>query len=110
MQAGKLRHRIEIQKRQTGGVDAFGGRSEGWSFVAKAWASIEPQTGRQLEFARQFTATVSHKITMRYVPGLSPAMRVKFGSRIFEINGVIDLEERHREINLFCTENATKGK
>lgn len=104
MNAGSLRHLITIQNAVPGSPDAFGQRVISWSTFATLYAAIEPQTGRQLEYARSFAATVTHKITTRYVPGILPTMRVQFGTRIFTINAAINPEERCRELNLYCTE------
>ena len=43
---------------------------------------------------------------MRWRPGMVPTMRVVFGSRAFAINAVLNVLERNRELNLYCTENA----
>ncbi len=55
-----------------------------------------------------------HQVTIRFHPLLEDpvevaAMRVRYGARVLEINGSINIEERNREITLNCTEGLTQG-
>ena len=42
---------------------------------------------------------------MRYLSGIVPKMRVKVGSRIFDILSIINVDERNRELQLMCRES-----
>ena len=44
-------------------------------------------------------------IIIRYLSGIVPKMRVKFGSRIFDILSVINVKESNRELQLMCRES-----
>jgi SPP1 family predicted phage head-tail adaptor len=44
----------------------------------------------------QMQTPVTHKITMRYNASVTSATRLKFGTRIFAIKEVINVEERSR--------------
>src|SRR5689334_11747542 len=99
---GDLRHRVTIQQ-PTYTTNNLGERVPGWSMIGRAWVALNPVIGREVELARTFAATVTHKITMRYRAGLTPNLRLVLGSRIFAINGIVDLEERHRWLNVFAT-------
>jgi SPP1 family predicted phage head-tail adaptor len=101
---GKLRHRIVIEQvAET--QDPDGSVIETWSSFANAQASIEPISGREY-FAAQTTQTdMTHRINLRYIAGVKPKMRVKFGSRIFDILSVINVGERNRELQLMCRES-----
>src|SRR5947209_1011556 len=101
--AGEFNQRITIQQA-TYAADAVGGRAATWSTWKRWWAGFKPMTGREIEFAKGFAATVTHKIVMRYCKGLLPTMRITLGTRIFAITAAIDVDERHMEHNLFCTE------
>jgi SPP1 family predicted phage head-tail adaptor len=105
MQAGKLRHRIIIQKQTLGAADAYGEPARTWSTWAGRWSSIEPISGREIQYARSFAGTVSHKITLRHLDVVATTYRVKFGSRTFAINAVITPREVKDELWLFCTES-----
>ena len=103
MRAGTLRHRLAF-KAATGAQNAFGESIETWETYATLWAQLEPLRGEELIHARQVTATVSYRIRVRYNSSIAPAHRAVLGSRIFEINSVINVRHRNRELELFCTE------
>ena len=85
--------------------DYIGNQTETWAKVAETWAAIEPLKGDERWAAAYAQATTTHRVTMR-PPGIeiTPAHRIIFGSRIFEIESVINVEERNRELVLMCVE------
>jgi len=104
MRAGKLRNTIAIEQvAET--QDADGSVIESWSTFASAQASIEPISGREYFAAQTTQADVTHRISLRYLAGVMPKMRVKYGSRIFDILSVININERNRELQLMCRES-----
>jgi len=104
MQAGNLRHRVTIQQ-VTETRDDMGGVTQTWStFAASLHAEIAPLSGRELLLARQVNAETTHRIRLRYRAGITPKMRVLFGSRIFAIESVLDTDERGIEVVLLCRE------
>lgn len=104
MRAGQLRHRGTIQSEQRT-EDGYGGfNPPTWADVCTDWMSIEPLSGQEAVAARQLQDTVTHKIAMRYRSGITPAMRVKFGSRLFNIREVRNLDERNVRIEMRCEE------
>ncbi len=103
MQAGRMRHRIKIQSP----VEARNGVGEiitTWATLATVWASVEPLRGREFFDAEQMQAEVSTRVRMRYYPGITAQMRVLWGSRVLEIVTPIDVNERHKELQLMCRE------
>jgi len=106
MPAGTYRHRITLRESTATGRDAAGGEILTWSDVATVWAAVEPISGREYFAAQQVNAETTHRIKMRYRPGVHSKMRVLFGSRTFDIESVIDPEERHVELHLMCVERA----
>ncbi len=103
MNAGKLRHRVTVEQ-PTASSDGYGGSTVSWTTFATAWAAVEPLSGREYFQAQQAQAAVTHKVTMRYLSGVTPRMRVKHGSRLLTIVSAIDTDERHRELVLMCEE------
>lgn len=104
MDAGKLRHRIALQK-MTGAKDSEGVPVEVWTDVARSVAaSLEPLKGREYYQAAAMTAENGIPVTIRYRPGITAALRVRFGTRILNIRNVIDPEERHIKLILMCEE------
>lgn len=103
MRAGSLRHRITIEQ-STQTPNDLGERIETWATLSQRWASVEPLSGRELETARIHHATVSHRITIRYYSSLQPTHRIKWGSRIFSIDAILNIDERNREMQILSTE------
>ena len=103
MEAGALRNRITIQEKSVT-RDSYGAETITWATHATAWASVEPLSGREFLESRQIQAEGMTRITLRYQAGIVPEMRVLFGTRTFNIQSVIHVEERGREIQLMCTE------
>ena len=106
MRIGTLRHKVEIQAYITT-VDPDGYPIQDWVTVAHAWAAVEPVAGKEYWAAAAVQAETTIKITMR-PPGIeiTPANRLLFDGRTLEIQSVINVEERDRELVLMCVEKA----
>jgi SPP1 family predicted phage head-tail adaptor len=99
-----LRHRVEIQRRVES-LDEYGQDTEAWLPVATVWAAVESLRGRELEATATRLAEASHKIRIRYRAGIQPTMRlVGQDGRIFDIQAVIDPDDRRRELHLLARE------
>lgn len=103
MEAGKLRHLVQLQAN-TPTQNTLGEPSDSWATIANIYAAIRPMAGQELMLAQQVIAKASHQITVRNYPGLSAENRIKFGTRIFDINSVNNVDERNREMILLCSE------
>jgi SPP1 family predicted phage head-tail adaptor len=103
MEAGELRHRITVQKKVVT-RDTYGAETITWTTHCKAYAAILPLVGREFLEARQTQAEMITKMRIRYQAGIEPEMRVLWGSRTYDIQSVIHVEERQREIVLMCME------
>lgn len=103
MRAGRLRHRIEIQQPVTV-QDVYGEPLTTWERHALCWASAEPLRGQELFNARQTLAEVNVRFRLRYLAGVEPDMRVLFDGRTFDLVEIIDVDERHKELQLLAVE------
>lgn len=103
MKIGQLRHRLEIQEQRSV-RDEWGNQVSEWFTVATAWAAIEPIRGEEYWAAGAQQGETIHRVTMRYVPGVTPKHRLLFGNRILEIESTLNLEERSRLLELLCKE------
>ncbi len=74
------------------------------STINLVWGKVEPLTGGERLRAMQIEDRLSHRIVIRHRPGITPAMRVRFGSRVFNIRAAINREERNRFLELLCEE------
>lgn len=103
---GKMRTAIAIQERiET--RDTFGGPTLTWSTVATRWGRVEPLSGRELWQAQAARPDVSHRITLRHYDGLTPRHRLLVGSRVFNIESVLNIEEKGRVSQVMAKEEVT---
>jgi SPP1 family predicted phage head-tail adaptor len=105
MQAGKLRNYITIQQNipiQNENLEWI----DDWSTFTQCWVSIEPLIGREYWASRQVNAETTGKIRMRYISGITTKMKVIDGPRSYNIEAVIDVENRHKELVLLVKENS----
>jgi SPP1 family predicted phage head-tail adaptor len=107
MNAGKLRNKIEIQRRDKT-PDGAGGFKVDWVKIADTWAWIKPMGGTEGLVAMQLQAQVSHDIIIRYRSNLTAADRIVFQGRAFNIVSVIDIEERQHWMQLRCMEGVAQ--
>jgi SPP1 family predicted phage head-tail adaptor len=103
MNPGDLRHRVIIQ-RPTETKDQYKRPATGWSDFATVWAAVEPLRGREFLLAQNTNTELTVRVRIRYFRGVTPGMRVVYGSRIFDIQSAIDVDERHQEMHLMCAE------
>ena len=105
IQAGKLRHSIVIQKN-TPSTDSFGEQDPSWSTFATVFADIKPLTSREFWDAKQVNAENTLKFIIRYLSGLDSKMRISWDSRLFNIESIINVNERKKKIVILAVENA----
>lgn len=105
MRAGWARHQIVIQAK-TRVEDGGGGTASTWAAIANGTvtASITPVSSNETFAGEQLQERVSHKIMMRYIPGVTTAHRVLFGTRVLDIQSVICPQEKQRDLILMCVE------
>lgn len=101
--AGYYRHPIDIEV-QTEVENDYGEKTQTWATFIHTRAGINPISGREYLSAEQVNSETTHKINLRYVPGLTPAMRVNFNGRIFKIVNIQNYYEKHTDICLMCKE------
>jgi len=106
VRAGELRHRltIEIPQRLS---DGAGGAIVTWAQVASIWAHIKPVSARELRAAEQRAEKLTHKIILRYRSDINATMRLVGAGRIFNINAIINEDERDHWLVCFCVEGTT---
>lgn len=103
-----LRHRLTIQTA----IDkdsSFGGNAEKvWTDTVTVNGSVRPMLGKEAEHAQLMAAETSHTIVIRYPDPATIVVdaknRILFGARIFDVEYVLDKDERNRELKLLCFE------
>jgi SPP1 family predicted phage head-tail adaptor len=105
LRAGLLRHKLAIQSAST--TDGTLGKAQTVSYatVKTVNGDIRPLTGREFVNAKANDAQVTHEITIRYYEGLTPRHRFLFGTRIFNIEQIRNIEERNRMMIIMVKED-----
>lgn len=102
MRPGKYRHAFLIEQR-SGSQGADGQPNGSWSTFLDCRGEVYTRTGSERMYRDVPLSEVSHVVTLWYQPGVTPAMRVHWGSRIFSIARVIS-DPRLRRMELGCLE------
>ena len=111
MEAGKLRHRINIEAQQLDQDEITGEVTSNWvRKFSSVPAAIEPASVREFLAAQQAQSEISTRIVIRYREGILPTMRVRHGKRVYAILGVLPDPVSGREyITLACNSGVTDG-
>ena len=107
LDAGRLKKRISIYGYQEI-TDDLGQKSTRIEKKASAWAEIKPVRGMEvLEYYRDANE-LQYKITIRYRDGLTEKDVIVRGKKQYEINSLIDIDEEHVALEIYCTESKDK--
>jgi SPP1 family predicted phage head-tail adaptor len=102
MNIGSLRERLTLEQ-PVRTPDGGGGASVAWEAVAELWAHVRPLAGEERLDHDQVSARLTHAVWIRHRAGVSPAMRFRQGSRIYEIVAVLQ-PGRRTHLKCLCEE------
>ena len=91
LQAGRLRHRIEIEDYTETQDTTTGAMTRTWGTFATVWASIEPMSVKEFVASQVEQSKVSLRILIRYLDGVKPEMRIYHSAtgRYYQIEGIL---------------------
>lgn len=103
MNPGILRHTITFQLQS--GADSYN-QPEDWDDVKTVKAAIYPTSGKELIAVESSGSEITHRIIIRKTDGLNPSMRVKFGSKYFQVLYIIEPQDFKRSgwFQVMCKE------
>lgn len=87
--AGKLRHRLLIQKPVTTQNTSTGEMQITWTDVASVWGSMEPLSAREFIAANAEQSEVTGKAVIRYRDDVNATMRIVYRGKTHNIMGVL---------------------
>ena len=103
IKCGQFRHIIIIQAAtETPGL--LGEVEQTWAAVLTVSCSIRPLRGKEKVQGDQVSAEATHLISMRHNTTITPAHRLLFGTRIFDINHIANIDERNVLLEITVTE------
>lgn len=102
--AGNLRERVTVQQA-TESRNGIGETVLSWGTFATVWASVEGVSAREALTAGQNEVSITHKVQMRYLTGLTQRMRLQWRGRTLEIVSLLEHDSRSRH-ELICQETS----
>ncbi len=73
--------------------------------VATVWARIDALTSKYTEKPEEVVAESTHRVTIRYMPGITTANLVQLSDgRLWNIQAVFDPDESKANLQLYCYE------
>ncbi|SHK48897.1 phage head closure protein [Paramaledivibacter caminithermalis] len=108
MKIGELRDRVTIQENILT-PDGYGGFSEVWQDKYTVWANIKPLRGREYFEMKKVQSEITHKITIRFRNDINTSNRIKYKGQIFYIKSIIDIDNRHRFLEIMCIGSGEDG-
>ncbi len=103
MKIGDMKHRVTFQE-EVKVPDGHKGFTVSWIYKVEVWGSVKPLSSRERFFSDQIKAEVTHKVRVRYLEGVTEAMRIKHRGRVLLIAGIIDIDEKQEELEITCAE------
>ena len=80
-----------------------------WGTFATVHANVLPLKGREFFNAQQINAETTTKFVIRYLAGITEKMRISYDSKVYNIQGIVNVGERDRMIELMCGEGINDG-
>ena len=103
MNTGRLRNAITIQQSIVA-TGSSGASTKTWTVFATVFADIRTPTGKEYFGQDKFNSQVSHVVTIRWIEGVTPSMRIIWGSRTLNIEYVSEDRTNRRMLYLDCKE------
>lgn len=103
MRSGSLRHKIDI-KTYTEIKNEYGEIIKTWVSFAVSYASVTPVSGKEYFESKKTNASITHKIKIRFINGITPLMKIFYDGREFEIDSVLNIREENKELLIMATE------
>lgn len=102
--SGEFKHPIIIQKLNKTRND-YGELIDTWVDFLEIRAGIYPLSGKDFFNSETINNELTYKINIRYIEGITSAMRIKFGDRYFEIAAPpINFQEKNILLQIMCKE------
>lgn len=118
MRAGRLRHRVIVERPEAARDDA-GSEVLGWREIATVWAGIEPLRGSEALASAQVTAELDTRVVLRWSPlfeaQLTAKCRVRHALKtspvVYNVAAPpIHVNVGQREIQLLCKSGVNESQ
>lgn len=108
--AGRLRHRVQLQRQVDGQSPSTGAQTVSWEPLADVWAEVAPLSVREFVAAKAVDSEVTLRVTIRHREDVTDKCRVLFRGKILNIHGVLpDPVSGLEYLTLPCSEGINDG-
>ena len=108
MRIGSLKKRITLQS-MTRTDDGMGGYNEVPKNEMTVWAAIWSTFSSEALRSGQFNLEITHRLRIRYRPGIKASWRIKNEEKYYSIVSIVDPNMDHRQLDLLCKETETES-
>lgn len=82
----------------TSTLDGEGIETTTEAYSATVWVSVEHRNPSEKWADGRMKPEVTDIFTTRYIPGITSAMGITYGSKVYEIMGVEDVRDEHKTL------------
>lgn len=72
--------------------------------VCKIWSAIKTVSGREYYSAAAIQHENTYRFIIRYREGIDPRMMINYKGRIFDIESILNDDERHKTLTIIAKE------
>ena len=101
---GKMRERVTVEIASSS-TNALGEAVLTWATSSSVWASVEGVAAREALAAGQQETNITHRVRLRYLPGLTQQMRFAWRNRTLDIVSLLEYGNRTEHVAI-CEEKA----
>lgn len=101
---GKLRERVTVQQ-SSATRNSLGESVLSWADWQTVWASIEGVSSREALDAGQQETTITHRVRLRHLAGMTQSMRLAWRGRTLNIVSLLEYGNRTEHVAI-CEEVA----
>lgn len=100
---GEMRDQVIIEKA-TRTREESGGFTEAWEKFAAISAKVEERSGSQIQFSDQQQQRITHRVTARFLEGVTSDMRILWGTRVLQVQYSRNPDGKKKRIEIACEE------
>ena len=108
MNPALFKHRITFLK-ETITVDELMQENVEMVEVATVWCMIKTVSGREYFSAASTQNENTYRFIIRYKNGLTPDMQIKFKERLFNIESILNDDEKDKTLTIIAKERVSNG-
>ncbi len=103
--AGELDRWVAIESPPAEpGSDDHAEPADRWRVICETWAAVKPLSSREQLLARQVVSSATHKVRIRWRPGITATMRIAYRGRTLYLEGPPQEIGRQQGLEMLCVE------